>query len=196
MCSKPVLQQPNFNKKFYVQTDASTHGVGAILLQEGGSDPDTKLETDTNIKSKTRKPKLHPIAYYSATFTPTERNYDIYERELLAIIKALAHWRHYLVWTKEPFKIQTDHANLLYWKSARKLNGRTARWHGFLQDYSYEIEHVPGRLHAAADALSRPPNYKEEEEESTIMIPEKVFIKVADKDSSGSLEEQIVQSQQ
>jgi len=121
MCSKPVLQQPNFNKRFYVQTDASAHGVGAILSQEGGSDPDTEPETD--IKPKTRKPKLHPIAYYSATFTPTERNYDIYERELLAIIKALAHWRHYLVWTKEPFKIQTDHANLLYWKSARKLNG-------------------------------------------------------------------------
>jgi hypothetical protein len=202
MCSKPVLQQPNFNKKFYIQTDTSTHGVGAILLQEGGSDPetepeiDTELKIDTNTKSKARKPKLHPIAYYSATFTPTKRNYDIYERELLAIIKALAHWRHYLVWTKEPFKIQTDHANLLYWKSARKLNGRTARWHGFLQDYSYEIEHVPGKLHTAADALSRPTNHKEEEEESTIMIPEKAFIKVADKDSSGSLEERIIQSQQ
>jgi RNase H-like domain found in reverse transcriptase len=61
---------------------------------------------------------LHPLAYYSATFTPTERNYNIYERELLAVIKALTHWRHYLIWTKKPFTIQTDHTNLLYWKSA------------------------------------------------------------------------------
>ena len=62
-------------------------------------------------------------------------------------------------------------------------------WHGFLQDYSYEIEHIPGKLHAAADALSRPTNHKGEGEESTVMIPEKAFIKVADEDSSGSLEE-------
>jgi hypothetical protein len=170
MCSKPVLQQPNFKKRFYVQTDASAYGVGAILSQEGGSDPDpesntenntendtdsnnnTDTDSDSDTKTKTRKLKLHPVAYYSATFTPTERNYDIYERELLAIIKALEHWRHYLVWTKKPFKIQTDHANLLYWKLARKLKGRTAQWHEFLQDYSYKIEHIPGKLHAAADA--------------------------------------------
>jgi hypothetical protein len=119
MCTKPVLQQPNFSKRFYVQTDASAYGVGAILSQEGGSEEDE--EEDTTQKPK--KPKLHPLAYYSATFTPTEQNYDIYERELLAVIKALTHWRHYLVWTKEPFRIQTDHANLLYWKLARKLNG-------------------------------------------------------------------------
>jgi hypothetical protein len=119
MCTKPVLQQPNFSKRFYVQTDASAYGVGAILSQEGGSEE----SEEENTTQKLKKPKLHPLAYYSATFTPTERNYDIYERELLAVIKALTHWRHYLVWTKEPFRIQTDHANLLYWKSARKLNG-------------------------------------------------------------------------
>jgi hypothetical protein len=79
--------------------------LGAVLSQEG------ELE---KVKGK---PILHPIAYYSATFTPTERNYDIYERELLAVMKSLAHWRPYLGWTKEPFTIITDHANLQYWKS-------------------------------------------------------------------------------
>jgi RNase H-like domain found in reverse transcriptase/Reverse transcriptase (RNA-dependent DNA polymerase) len=183
MCTKPILQQPDFSKKFYVQTDASAYGVGAILSQEGGSKEDQEENT-------TRKPKLHPLAYYSATFTPTERNYDIYERELLAVIKALAHWRHYLVWTKKPFTIQTDHANLLYWKSARKLNGRTARWHSFLQDYEYKIEHVPGKLHTAADALSRPPDADQDKDdnEAMIMIPESAFIQVTDEDSLGSLE--------
>ena len=69
MCSKPVLHQPNFKKPFFVATDASAYGVGAILSQEGESDP-----------QKPSSPhKLHPIAYYSATFTPTERNYDIYD---------------------------------------------------------------------------------------------------------------------
>src|SRR6266404_2589540 len=109
MCSRPVLIQPNFEKPFFLQTDASAYGVGAILLQEG--------EHHT---VSSQKPKLHPIAYYSATFTPTERNYNIYERELLAIMKALTHWRHYLGWTKTPFTILTDHANLQYWKAPQK----------------------------------------------------------------------------
>jgi RNase H-like domain found in reverse transcriptase len=72
MCLKPVLQQPNFDKWFFLQTDASAYGLGAILLQEGGP-------TDTITQNNKQKPKLHPIAYYLATFTPTERNYDIYE---------------------------------------------------------------------------------------------------------------------
>jgi RNase H-like domain found in reverse transcriptase len=61
------------------------------------------------------------MGYYSAMFTPTERNYDIYERELLAIMKSLGHWRPYLGWTKEPFTILTDHANLQYWKVPKNL---------------------------------------------------------------------------
>jgi hypothetical protein len=109
---KPVLQQPDFTKPFFLLTDTSAYGVGAILSQEGGSS-----NSNTN-----KKPKLHPVAYYSATFTETERNYNIYKRELLAIIKAISHWRPYLIWTKEPFTILTDHANLLHWKLPRKLN--------------------------------------------------------------------------
>jgi hypothetical protein len=113
MCCSPVLTQPNFNERFYLQTDASAYGVGAILSQRG--------KTSLSLAKQT-KPVTHPVAYYSATFTPTERNYDIYERELLAIMKSLAHWRPYLGWTKEPFTILTDHANLQYWKSPKNLN--------------------------------------------------------------------------
>ena len=87
--------QPDFNKCFYLQTDASGYGLGAVLSQEGG-------EQEQSPNSKT---KHHPLAYYSATFTSTERNYDIYERELLAVMKSLAHWRPYLGWTKVPFII-------------------------------------------------------------------------------------------
>jgi hypothetical protein len=73
MCSAPVLMQPDFNKKFYLQMDASRYGMGAILLQEGDQD------TLTPALAQKQRPILHPIAYYSATFTPMEQNYDVYD---------------------------------------------------------------------------------------------------------------------
>ena len=76
-------------------------------------------------------------------------------------MKAITHWRLYLIWTEQPFTIYTDHANLLYWKSPQKLNRRTARWHSELQDYHFLLEHVPGKTHTAADALSQPPGSDE-----------------------------------
>jgi hypothetical protein len=66
MCMAPVLTQPNFNKKFYLQMDASGYGMGAILSQEGDA------KTLTPALTKWTKPVLHLITYYSATFTPTE----------------------------------------------------------------------------------------------------------------------------
>ena len=169
MCSAPVLKQPNFAKKFYLQTDTSAYGVGAVLLQEG--------ELETPSLTKCSKPTLHPIAYYSATFMPTERNYDIYERELLAMMKALAHWRQYLGWTKEPFTIMTDHANLQYWKSPKNLNHRTARWHADLQEYDFDILYIPGKTNIPPDALSRPPGTDQgkEDNQDITMLPQEKF---------------------
>jgi hypothetical protein len=111
----PVLTQPDFGKKFYLQMDTSGYGMGAILLQEGDS------ATFAMTLVQRHKPILHPIAYYSATFTPMEQNYDVYDRELLAIMKALAHWRQYLGWMKVLFTIMTDHANLQHWKLPQNL---------------------------------------------------------------------------
>ncbi len=155
MCSCLVLTQPDFNKPFFLQTDASAYGVGAILLQEG-----------EHHAVASQKPKLHPITYYSATFTPTKWNYDIYEWELLAIMKALTHWQHYLGWMKNPFTILTDHANLQYWKSPRKLNYRTARWHANLQEYDFVIKHIPRKINTPADKLSCPPNTNQGENDN------------------------------
>ena len=73
------------------------------------------------------------------------------------MVKALKHWRHHLAGTKNPFTVVTDHANLAYWKESRDLNHRTARWHGFLQDYWFNIQITPGKNHSAADFLLRHP---------------------------------------
>jgi len=168
MCRRPVLAQPNYDKPFVVHTDASAYGVGAILLQEG----------EIPLDVKTLKPLLHPIAYYSATFIQAERNYDIYERELLAVVKALKHWRHHLGGSRSPFTVVTDHANLAYWKEPRDLNRRTARWHGFLQDYWFNIQLMPGKHNAAADFLSRPPNANKGESDNrqVTVLPASKFI--------------------
>jgi RNase H-like domain found in reverse transcriptase/Integrase zinc binding domain len=184
MIDKPVLRQPDFTKPFFLLTGALAYGVGAILSQEGGTTDQT-----TN-----QKPRLHPVAYYSATFTETEHNYDIYKRELMAIIKAITHWQPYLIWTKEPFTILTDHANLLHWKSPRKLNRRMAHWHGELQDYNFKLHYIPGKLHTAANALSWPPGAdkgKDDNQQMT-MIPEAAFIRLVGPDSNGTIEHTII----
>jgi len=84
MVSKPVLQQPNFDKMFYLQMDMSKYGVGVVLSQDGEKEGVTPR-------------KQHPIAFYSATFSPTKQNYDAHDLEFLRVIKSIEHWRPYLI---------------------------------------------------------------------------------------------------
>ena len=92
-------------------------------------------------------------------------------------MKALAHWRLYLGWTKFPFTIMTDHANLQYWKSPKNLNRRTARWHTDLQEYAYEILYVPGKTNTPPDTHSCPPgaNKGEANNKDVIVLLENKF---------------------
>jgi len=64
--------------------DASSYGIGAILSQEGETDANLALQKGT-------MPELHPVAFYSATFMPTQQKYNVYEKELLVVIKTLEH---------------------------------------------------------------------------------------------------------
>ena len=149
----------------------------------------------------TQKSTQQPIAYYSTTFTPTERNYDIYERELLAvIIKALTHWQPHLTATKDPVTVLTDHANLTYWKMPQTINRRVARWFTELQDYHLVIKHVPRKIHAAADMLSRPPGVdkREDDNKDVTLLPKSIFVRLADEPDPKwtSMEEQKQQEQQ
>ena len=72
--SEPILAHPELDKQFELEVDASGFAVGAVLLQ------------------KKDDRKRHPVGYYSATLNTAEQNYDIYDLELLAIVKALKHW--------------------------------------------------------------------------------------------------------
>ena len=73
-----------------------------------------------------------------------ERNYEIYNRELLAIIRALTEWRHYLLRSPHPVTVLSDHKNLTYFWTAQKSNQRQARWSLFLSEFELKLIHVPG----------------------------------------------------
>ena len=106
--SSPVLIYPNHKRPFKLETDTSDFASGAILSQEVPGDG------------------WHPITYLSKSFNTAERNYDIFDKELLAIIHALDHWRVYLEGARWPFEIWSDHKNLLYFSTSRTLSRRQA----------------------------------------------------------------------
>lgn len=147
---------PNVNKPYLVWTDASKFAIGAILLQ-----PD-----EDEI--------YHPVAYFSKKLQPAELNYEVHDLELLAIIRALEHWRHYLEGAKHPFDIWIDHKNLEYFRTNPKLSLRQARWSLYLSRFEFVLQHKAGKTNPA-DALSRRPDHYPEqgvEEKQTLLRPD------------------------
>ena len=142
--SAPILVHPDPERQYCVETDASDYAYGAILSQ------------------KQDDGKLHPNAFLSRSMTPAERNYDIYDKEMLAIVKALQEWRRYLQGAKHPIKILTDHKNLEYFKSPKILNPRQMRWADLISHYDFIISYRPGTQAGKPDALSRRPDHRPE----------------------------------
>jgi hypothetical protein len=130
---------------------------------------------------KKKDGKRHPIGYYSATLNEAERNYDIYDLELLAIVKALRHWRHFLAGSPHKIKIFSDHLNLTHWKSPQKISRRVAREVLELMEYNFEIHHIKGTNNGRADALSRRPDYDrgDRDNEGVVVLPEESFVRMA-----------------
>lgn len=130
----PLLQYPDYDKPFVLTTDASNVAVGAVLSQG-------KIGNDK------------PVAYASRTLSDTESRYSTIERELLAIVWAVKHFRPYLYGKK--FFIYTDHRPLIWLRSLKDPSSKLTRWRLRLQDYDYEMIHKDGKQNTNADALSR-----------------------------------------
>ncbi|KAK3570811.1 hypothetical protein QTP86_027631 [Hemibagrus guttatus] len=134
----PILWHPDPDLPFVVEVNASSSGPGAVLSQRHGEPG-----------------KLHPCAYYSRKLTTAEANYDVGNRELLAIKAALEEWRHWLEGARHPFQVLTDHRNLEYLRGAKCLNPRQARWALFFTHFQFMVTYRPGSKNGKADALSR-----------------------------------------
>jgi len=99
--------------------------------------------------------KWHPIAFYSKSLSSVEQNYKIHDKEMLAIIRALEEWRHFLKEATHLVEIWTDHKNLEYFMTAKKLNCRQAHWSLHLARFDFLLHHHLGRTMGKPDALSR-----------------------------------------
>nr|XP_034195197.1 uncharacterized protein LOC117611373 [Osmia lignaria] len=136
LCEEPILQYPDFERPFNITTDASGTAVGAVLSQgEIGKD--------------------QPVAYASRVMNKPETQYSATERELLAVIFAVNHFRPYIFGRK--FYLITDHKPLIWLNSLTDPTSRLMRWKLRLSEYDYEIKYKPGKQNINADALSRNP---------------------------------------
>ena len=156
---------PDQTKPFQIKCDASKYASGAVL---------TQLDSNED---------RHPCAFLSKTFSHTERNYEIYDRELLVIIRALEEWRHYIQGSPHTTTILLDHKNLTYYREAKTLNRRQARWSLYLSEFNVKLHHIPGTKVVQSNMLSHQPDFTptvDNDNEDLIMLPDKLFIDLID----------------
>ena len=143
--SHQVLITFDPNKPVELETDASDYAMGAQIGQ------------------RDEHGKVRPIAFFSKKLHGAELNYPIYDKEFLAIIQAIKEFKHYMLGTKFPVKVYTDHQNIAYFATTHELSKRQVRYAEFLSDYDIEIIHRKGSENGRADALSRRPDYETEQ---------------------------------
>lgn len=128
----PVLALPDFSKTFQLQTDASDHGVGAVLLQDS-----------------------HPIAFVNKALGPHTRGLSTYDKEYLAILVAVDQWRSYL--QHGEFVIFSDHRRLMHLNDQRLHTPWQLKMYTKLAGLHYRVVYKASAANQAADALSRHP---------------------------------------
>jgi len=140
--SKPVLVAPDLDKEFRVEADASNYATGGVLSMKCSDE------------------KWRPVTFISKSLSNPERNYEIHNKEILAVVRCLEAWRHFLKGTVVKFEIWTDYKNLEYFMKAQKLNRRQVRWALYLSRFDFTLKHVLGSKMGKADSLSRRPDWK------------------------------------
>jgi predicted aspartyl protease len=133
-CEEPILKVYDPELPTRVEVDASGFATGGILSQ------------------KSHDGLWHPVAYRSQSMSKEERNYPIYDREMLGLIRALEDWRHFVEGIS--FEVITDHKNMEWWTTMQDLSRRQARWAIFLSRFTFKVTYKKGEL-MQADALSR-----------------------------------------
>jgi len=133
----PILRHFDYDCEIIVETDTLDYVSAGILSQY--DDEGT----------------LHPVAFYSKKHSPAECNYEIYDKELLAIVHAFEEWRPHLEGSSHPVQVLSDHKNLEYFMSTKLLNRRQARWSEFLSRFDFRIVYRPGKAGGKTDALTR-----------------------------------------
>jgi len=156
--SRPTLATPDLDKEFRVEADASNFATGGVLSVKGEDE------------------LWRPVAFISKALNETERNYEIHDKEMLAVIRCLEAWRHFLEGAQLKFEIWTDHKNLEYFMTSQNLNRRQARWALYLSRFNFTLRHVPGSKMGKADGLSRRSDWEKgvegDNENETLLKPE------------------------
>ena len=140
LASAPVLKQPDRNKPYVIETDASEWALGMVLMQR---------DDEGN---------LHPVAYDGRKLHGAELNYPVHEKELLAIKEAIRTWDRYIDGDRFETIIITDNASLQYLNTTKEYSKRLARWVAEFQQYRLAIRYRKGSENVVADAISRRPD--------------------------------------
>ena len=136
----PVV--PDLDKKLRVEVDALDYAMEGVLSME------------------VENGRWKLVAFLYKSLNETKRNYEIHDKEMLAIIKGLEAWKYLLEGVQFKFEIWIDHKNLEYFMKVQKLNRRQARWALYLSRFDFILKYVPGTRMGKADGLSRKPDWK------------------------------------
>ena len=165
--TRPVLAAPDLDKEFRVEADASNYTTGGVLLMKCSD----KL--------------WRPVTFLSKSLSNTERNYEIHDKEMLAVVRCLEAWRHFLEGTTIKFEIWTDHKNLEYFMKAQNLNKRQAIWALYLSRFDFTLKYVLGSKMGKANSLSRRPDWEvgveRDNENETLVKPKWLEVRRTEK---------------